>query len=368
MATPLLIAQVEDRAQLRLKAMSLEQQGRNAEAEEIWGAIANADARNAEALAHIGLLEARQEHYEAAIGYYRRAMAIDSDVQGLQMNLGLALFKAAQFPDAIKSFSSEIEKHPDDPRLTILLGMAHYGMKDYLVAVPYLQRATERDPENLTLRTTLAQSCLWSKQYKCVVNAQEQIRALDAGSARADMLAGEAFDRMQQGAAALKELNAAVQANPKEPNVHFGLGYLLWAQSKWEDAAKEFDLELQNDPQHMKARVYLADSRLRLNEFAKALPVLEKLDTSEESEPLVHLDLGIAYANTGRYEDAVRELQIAVESDPANAESHLQLAKAYQSIGRTDEANAEFDRAKTLPPPKLPSLEEMIDSIEIPAP
>ena len=97
-------------------------------------------------------LKFAQEHYESAIDYYRQAIAINPNLPGLQMNLGLALFKVAQFPEAIKSFSSEIRKHPGDLRLTILLGMAHYGMKDYLVAIPYLKRATERDPQNVPLR------------------------------------------------------------------------------------------------------------------------------------------------------------------------------------------------------------------------
>ena len=154
--------------------MTLEKQGQNAEAEQIWDGIAKADPRDAEALAHLGLLEARQEHYESAIDYYRRAIAINPDLPGLQMNLGLALFKAAQFPDAIETFSSEIRKHPGDLRLTILLGMAHYGMKDYLVAIPYLQRATERDAQSIPLRLTLAHSCMWSKQYQCVLNVQNR--------------------------------------------------------------------------------------------------------------------------------------------------------------------------------------------------
>src|ERR1017187_6223697 len=154
MATSFLMAQEQDRAQIRLKAMALEQKGQNSEAEEIWGTIAKADARDAEALAHLGLLEARQEHYETAIDYYRRAVAINSDLPGLQMNLGLALFKDAQFPDAIKSYSSDIQQPQAHIRFTILLGIAHYGMNDYLVAIPYLQRATELDPQNLPLRMT----------------------------------------------------------------------------------------------------------------------------------------------------------------------------------------------------------------------
>ena len=82
----------------------------------------------------------------------------------------------------------------------------------------------------------------------------------------------------------------------------------------------------------------------------------------------MHFDLGMVYANTGRNEDAVRELRMAMEYDPANAEAHLQLAKAYQSIERIDEANAQLDRVKGLPASARPSLQEMIDSIENPAP
>ena len=43
----------------RQAAMQLEQQGKNAEAEQAWRSIAKANPRNAEAFAHIGLLEAR---------------------------------------------------------------------------------------------------------------------------------------------------------------------------------------------------------------------------------------------------------------------------------------------------------------------
>ena len=41
------------------------------------------------------------------------------------------------------------------------------------------------------------------------------------------MLAGEALDEMKDKAGATQQFRAAVKADPKEPNVHFGLGYLL---------------------------------------------------------------------------------------------------------------------------------------------
>ncbi len=365
---PELVAQVDDQAQARLNAMALEQKGRNAEAERIWSAIAKADPGDAEALAHLGLLEVREEHFESAIDDYRKAIAINPNLPGLQMNLGLALFKVAQFPEAIKSFSSEIRKHPGDLRLTILLGMAHYGMKDYLVAIPYLKRATELDPQSVPLRLALAHSCMRSKQYQCVLNAHKETLALMPTSAEADMLAGEALDRMGDSLGAMKELRAAVVADPHQPNVHFGLGYLLWTENKWPEAASEFQLELQNDPGNLKASIYLADSWVQENDFAKALPALEKLVPSNGSEPIVHVDLAIIYANSGRNDDAIRELKMASQFDPADMEPHMKIAKLYEAVGKREEAYAELEKAKRLPPRRHASLEETIDFIESPIP
>jgi len=49
------------------KALALERQGQNAEAEQAWQSIARSNPQNAEAFAHLGLIEARQEHYDDAI-------------------------------------------------------------------------------------------------------------------------------------------------------------------------------------------------------------------------------------------------------------------------------------------------------------
>jgi tetratricopeptide (TPR) repeat protein len=332
----------------RQQALQFEQQGNNVEAEKAWRSIATANPQKAEAFAHLGLIEARQEHYDQAIGDYRKALALDPALPGLQMNLGLALFKAKDFKDSVKPFTAELKKHPDDQRLTILLGMAHYGMGDYFVAIPYLKKAAERDPQNLPLRLTLAHSCLWSKQYQCVLDAYKEILALNAESAEADMLAGEALDEKGDNAGAIEQFRAAVRSNPKEPNAYFGLAYLLWTQSRFPEAAREFQAELDNDPQHLQARAYLGDCYVRLKDYAKGQPELEKALAADTSFALVHLDLGIVYAEQGRKEDAISEFQKAIELDPKDVAPHWRLARLYQSTGKKEEAKAEFAKANTM--------------------
>lgn len=351
----------------RASALSLEQQGRNADAEQEWQGVLRGDPHNAEALAHLGLLEARQEHYDAAADYDRRALKANPALPGIQLNLGLALFKAGKFSQAIPSFVAELQRHPGDQRLTILLGMCHYGMGDYLVAAPYLEKAAANDPQNLELRLTLAHSCLWSKQYECVTEVSKQILALNPESAEADMLTGEALDAQGNDVGAIEQFRAAVQADPKQPEVHFGLGYLLWKKSEFADAATQFAAEAANDPGQAQAWAYLGNSYLQITQYDRAEAALVQATALTPPLAMAHRDLGVLYARTGRNEAAVKELAKAIAMDSKDPATHFQLARAYHALGRGDEAKTEFAIASKMNQQENQDLTDKISGAQGPA-
>jgi tetratricopeptide (TPR) repeat protein len=339
----------EDHRQI---ALALEQQGKSAEAESAWRAFLKTHPASPEPYAHLGLLEARQEHFQQAVPLYRKALALDPSFPGLRLNLGLALFKAGAMREAIQTFKpllkSEPASSPEAQRLTILLGMAHYGLGEYAEAAPYLKQAAAADPQNLGLRLSLAHSCLWSKQSQCVLDTYHEILLLNAESAEADMLAGEAMDEMKDHNGAIQQFRAAVKANPKEPNVHFGLGYLLWTQRQYAEAATELQAELDNDPHHVQSLLYLADSQLQLSHPEAALPLCEKVLRLDPGLELAHLDLGIVYADAGRQDDALREMREAARLAPEDVNVHWRLGRLLRTMGKKDEAKAEFDKASSI--------------------
>jgi tetratricopeptide (TPR) repeat protein len=333
---------------LRQSALALEQQGRNAEAEEAWRGYLKLHPSSPEPYAQLGLLEARQGRYKLAVPLYRKALAINPAVMSVHLDLGLALFKDGNLKEAVPEFDTVLKSQPGNQQVTTLIGMAHYGLAQYKEAAPYLREAAARDPKSLPLRLALAHSCLWSKQYQCVMDTYHEILSLDPDSAEADMIAGEALDEMKDNAGSTAMFRAAVQANPKEPNAHFGLGYLLWSQKKYPEAAQEFNAELANDPAHIQSLEYLADSDIQMNKMDAAKPLLEKVTKMSPSLALVHLDLGIVYTEADRKLDALRELAAAEKLDPKDVDVHWRLARLYRSMGRKEEAMAEFDKAKAL--------------------
>jgi tetratricopeptide (TPR) repeat protein len=139
----------------------------------------------------------------------------------VQLNLGLALFKGGDLKESIPVFAALLKTEPANSpqarQLTILLGMAHYGLGEYAEAVPFLKAAAQADAQNLQLRLTLAHSCLWTKQYQCVLDVYHEILLLNAESAEADMLAGEVLDETKDSAGAIQQFRAAAKADPKRP-------------------------------------------------------------------------------------------------------------------------------------------------------
>jgi tetratricopeptide (TPR) repeat protein len=336
----------------RPAAIQFEEQGDTAKAQTAWEAVLKVHPQDAEAHAHLGLLEAHQEHYNEAITHYRKALAVIPSMPGLRLNLGLALFKAGKMKEAVATFLPILKDLPPDSqeglRVTTLIGLARYGAGDYTGAVPFLKKAVAADPQNLPFRLTLAQSCLWSKQYQCVLDVYREIVSLNENSAEADMLAGQALDEMKDRPGAIEQFRAAVQADPKMPDVHFGLGYLLWAQLKFDEAAKELEAELANNPNHAQALTHLADCHIQMNNPQAALPLLEKAVGLDPRIELAHLDLGVLYANDGKKDDALRELKKAEQLDPSDQNVHWRLGRFYKSIGKKAEAELEFEKTRNL--------------------
>jgi tetratricopeptide (TPR) repeat protein len=336
----------------RETAFRLEQQGDTANAVAAWQAVLKAQPGDSEAYAHLGFLEARQEHYKQAVPLYKKALALNPSMPGLRLNLGLAEFKSGELKGAIQTFEillkSESESSPERMRIVTLLGLAHFGLGEYAAAVPYLKQATGSDPQNLPFRMALAQSCLWSKQYQCVLDVYQEIVTLNPDSAEADMLAGQAYDELKNDAGALEQFRAAVKADPKMPNVHFGYGYLLWRQMKFEEADEEFKAELANMPDHAQALAFLGDSEMHLGHPDAAIPSLKHALRIDPAISMAHLDLGIIHADQGQKDEALRELLEAARLSPQDQNVHWRLGRFYQSVGNKVEAKAEFDKTRSL--------------------
>jgi len=342
----------EQQSSLRKDAFAAEQAGELQHAEEFWKRISELEQNNPEAPANVGLIEARRNNFAEAVLWYKRALAISPMNTTLRMNLGLAYFKGGSYRDAIEIFQALMPNTPqgsaEHERLAILLGMSYYGVDDFRLAAESLKAPAEHEPKNLNLQLTLAHSCLLAEHFDCVLESFHRILAVDENSVEAYMLMGEAMDEMHDSEGALRAYRKAVEVGPHQPNVHFGLGYLLWMKSEYKDAAAEFEKEIALSHGHLLAREYLADARMMLNEKDAARELLESAVKEDPKSAMAWVDLGTIHAEEGRTAEAAADFEKAIQIAPENVNAHWRVARVYKALDRTADAKREMETAQKL--------------------
>ena len=94
--------------------------------------------------------------------------------------------------------------------------------------------------------------------------------------------------------------------------------------------------------------MYLADNDQRWIE--PALDNCRRTMEISKHVPAAHVTMGLIYAGTGRYEEAIEQFKTAISIDPAIHEAYRRLADAYQSVNMVSEAEATYREVIRLKP------------------
>ena len=101
---------------------------------------------------------------------------------------------------------------------------------------------------------------------------------------------------------------------------------------------------------HDETYINLGAFLVRNDKAADAVPVLRKAIAVDPGDAAPHLQLGLAYRETGEPEAALEELTTAVRLSPDYAEAHGALGLMLQGLGRPADALAHFRDAVRLAP------------------
>lgn len=189
-------------------------------------------------------------------------------------------------------------------------------------------------------------------------------------------------------------VSPALPAGLEDALGHLGTGLRLFDSQRYSEAAREFELALQIDPNLDDARYHLAvsyfeerrypDSRKQFERLLEAgyrrgwvtyylgrLDLLESsLDTAIQRfeslkgpEPLEDelYFLGSAYMKKGEPEKAIEPLKQQVQFNPRDFRAHNLLARAYAKTGHPEEADREYAEAGRLHEYYLRGKQELME-------
>ena len=186
----------------------------------------------------------------------------------------------------------------------------------YPEAVAEWKKALELAPNEAMAHNDLALSLVQTGKIPEAIPHYEKAIALSPGYAVAYNNLGLALVRAGRADEAIARYRKALELDPDFAGAHINLGAVLARTNNMDDAIRHFEkaIETKPDPAHMReAQVNLALALATEERWRDAIPHFEEADTVSGGRDPVVLDLlGMAYAQMGRVQDAIKSARKAL--------------------------------------------------------
>ncbi len=177
--------------------------------------------------------------------------------------------------------------------------------------------------------------------------AAQELATSAPTSSQAHELNAEALEMQGKWDEAEKEYETVLRQEPHSPGVHFRLGRLILSKPSpgsdmAERAKKEFQQELEIDPNNAGAEYVLGELARQSQQWEEAIQHFTRACKLDAGFGDAYLGLGTSLLAMKKFPDAIAPLETAVKLEPANPTAHYSLATAYTRSGRTQDSEREF--------------------------
>jgi TolB-like protein/tetratricopeptide (TPR) repeat protein len=188
-------------------------------------------------------------------------------------------------------------------------------------SIELFQRAIVADPNYALAYAGLAQAYGVSTGYGVLIQPEQAFALADEASRK------------------------AIELDDSLPEAHTARANLLSSQFRWSECEKEFRRAIELNPNDASARYFYAfiflmpENRIEqsLQEFRTALSL-------DPLSPIMNVNYGLTLMVAHRYPEAIAQIQKVLERDPSFSPAHFYLSQVYASTGRYAQAVSELQK------------------------
>ncbi len=286
------------------------------------------DPQAADAHTYLGVIADREGDLQTAERHFRAAVAHQGNSPQARNNYGAVLLRLGRKQDAALQFERSLQSDPDQPAALLNLADIRFvsGKRDDLnSARELLQHAEELTPDIETERALIMVDCRLNDAQRARVGYLKYKQTAEAKGFRE-----EAVKRRDLGAALL----------------NVGL---------YSEAVAELQEVNLSDPKDPAAVILLAKAQRALNHLPDAGKTLEAAVASGVQSGEIYSELAKVYEATGRPENAIPAMRLAIDREPANEDYRFRYGmlltntKAPQgAVLRLKEALEKFPKSAKL--------------------
>jgi tetratricopeptide (TPR) repeat protein len=266
--------------------------------------------------------------------------------------LGMAYYQKTDYARAIEHLSIAVrqgsEGSPQYRQGVQMLGLSQYLLGHLKEAIPYLEQVGNWSPYNVEIAYVLGLSYIQTQNPNKARDAFARMFNIKSNSAPAYLINAQMMIRQRFEEFAEKELQRALELDPKLPQANFLLGELAIFRANIDRGIELLQNEIAINPAFGMAYYRLGEAYTRQLKWDEAVAPLRKSIWLSPYFSGPYIVLGRVHLKKGDLSNAETILRRALKMDPNNFSGHHLLAQVLQQANRLEEAKKEFELADRL--------------------
>ncbi|MGA2257247.1 MAG: sulfatase-like hydrolase/transferase, partial [Thermoguttaceae bacterium] len=288
----------------------------------------------AEVHVNLGLALQAMGKLPEATAHWEQALRIAPDQADAHLNLGNVLGQAGKLAEAIAHYEQALQIKPDYALVHVNLGITLAQSGKFSEAIGHYEQALRIQPDlaqsDRDLKPALAEA-----QSMMAIEHYEQVLRTKPDDAAAHSDLGNLLERTARVPEAIWHYEQALRSRPDDAAIHYNLALALGLEGNAAEAAKHYAeaLRLQADllgAMNNLAWIRATSEDARLRDGPEAVRLAERArQVTAHRDPNVLATLAAAYAEAGRFPEAIAAAEEALAL--AQAAKQSELAMAIQS-------------------------------------
>ena len=210
--------------------------------------------------------------------------------------------------------------------------------------------ADPKDMIGLFNRLRRANSAVRDRRFSEALPVLQDVLREDPKNAFATLVLGSAYLGMEQYPRAILQYRRYLELVPTSASAHQWIAICHIRLGQQDLALKEAEAALAIDPRFSDARILRAGIRASRRQYQAAIADLQQAVSLDPAKPMIKLDLAKVLDEAGRPDDARREFEGILKSQPDYVPALTGLGALLAKAGQYDQAEALLRRSLTLEP------------------
>ena len=171
---------------------------------------------------------------------------------------------------------------------------------------------------------------------------------LDPRATAALIIRGRCLSALDDHDSALDDFNEVLRRYPKTPNIYRDRGGIFFNKGRYVQAIEDYDRALAIDPTDNLCLRMRGNAYLRMRDFDAAIADFAKAHKADPNSAVSFRNLAATYYVKGDARNAIDNFDRAIALDPSQGWAFLLRSRAHGKIGNADKAREDAEQAQRL--------------------